>query len=478
MTDHILEIPACFADKADQKTIILTICREKDYPEYAKELPEGYFAQTEQISFSAKKGQCAILHDKNGLLKDILVGVGSEITIYSLCAAVMMIKQTLSKKFLDQVCFKVVENGFSKDDLTKLCIGWGLANYVFDAYKKCDHPNTKLLWPKGADVQRAETTIEAVCLVRNLINTPANILGTDELADIVEQIAGRYKASFNRIVGDDLLTENFPLIHAVGKGSPRPPQLIEFNWGNDDHPTVTLVGKGIVYDTGGLNLKPKAFIRHMKKDMGGAAHVLGLAMMIMEAKLPIRLRVLIPSAENSISGESFRPGDILKSRKGLTVEIDDTDAEGRLVVSDALAYACEDETPDLLIDFCTLTGAARVALGYDIPAFFSNKDDMLEPMKQAGMGNDDPIWPLPLWPGYEKDINTPVADVLNDGLGRAGAIEAALFLQRFIDKSVPWVHFDCYAWEQSGRPGRPQGGADTGMRAVFHYLEDRYGNAA
>lgn len=335
-----------------------------------------------------------------------------------------------------------------------------------------------LVWPEGVDKKRVAAIVEGLCLVKTLINIPSNRLGTDELADAAAQVARQGRASFLRIVDKDLIDQNFPMIYEVGKASPRRPQLIDINWGDEDHPRLTLVGKGVVFDTGGLDLKPPAFMLLMKKDMGGAAHVLALAHVIMALQLPVRLRVLISAAENSVGGESFRPGDVLNSRKGLTVEVGDTDAEGRLVVADALTYACEGEKPDLVVDYCTLTGSARAALGYDIPAFFSNKDSLLEDLKNLGAANEDPVWPLPLWQPYLKEMNSAIADINNIGTGKAGAVHGALFLQQFIDPSVDWIHMDCYAWEQSGKPGRPQGGADTGLRSMLALLEKRYGGRA
>ncbi|CAG0907459.1 unnamed protein product, partial [Cyprideis torosa] len=360
-----------------------------------------------------------------------------------------------------------------EDVANKIAIGWGLGAYRFDIYKKDDTAIPTLLWPANTNHEEVTATIESVCLLRNLINTPPNVLGTDELADAAKEVAKRHKAKVKIIHDDDLLKKNFPLIYNVGKASPRPPQLIDITWGNKKHPKVTIVGKGIVYDTGGLNLKPGMYMRDMKKDMGGAAHALGTAWMIMALNLPVQLRVLLPVAENSVAGNSYRPGDVLTSRKGLTVEIDDTDAEGRLVVADALTYASEDK-PDLLIDFCTLTGAARVALGFDIPAFFSNRETVIEKLRHSSLEKDDALWPLPLWDGYEKEMDSNVADLINGGSGRAGAIHGGLFLQRFIEPHIDWIHLDCYAWEQNGKPGRPKGGADTGMRAIAGFIRDKY----
>ncbi|MEM9469425.1 MAG: leucyl aminopeptidase family protein, partial [Pseudomonadota bacterium] len=330
-----------------------------------------------------------------------------------------------------------------------------------------------LTWPKNVNAGKVTTHLSSISLLRNLINTPANLLGTEELANTALTLAKKHKAKTNVIKGK-ALEEGFPLIHEVGKASPRQPQLVEFTWGKSSDPAVTIVGKGIIYDTGGLNLKPGMYMRDMKKDMGGAAHALGLASMIISQKLPVQLRVLIPIAENAVAGNPYRPGDVLTSRKGITVEIGDTDAEGRLVVADAIYYACEDKKPDLLVDYCTLTGAARVALGYDIPAFFSNSEEIIDNLRKSSVTSEDPVWPLPLWHGYKKELSSTVADMTNDGSGRAGAIHGALFLDPFVKEGIDWLHLDCYAWEQHGKPGRPKGGADTGMRAVFDYIENRY----
>jgi leucyl aminopeptidase len=281
-----------------------------------------------------------------------------------------------------------------------------------------------------------------------------------------------------KIIKDkELLKQNFPMIFAVGQASPRRPQLVEIKWKPTGKtkklPKIALVGKGMVYDTGGLNIKTGAGMRDMKKDMGGAAHALGVASMIMALNIPVELQVLLPIAENAISGNSYRPGDILDTRKGITVEIEDTDAEGRLVVADALTYACEHK-PELIIDFCTLTGAARVAVGYDIPAFFSNRDKLIDDLRHLSVKSHDPIWPFPLWEGYDGNIEGNISDIRNEGTGRAGHIEAALFLQRFILPAIDWVHLDCFAWERNGKPGRPHGGADTGMLTIFNYIKNRY----
>jgi len=300
-------------------------------------------------------------------------------------------------------------------------------------------------------------------------------MGPDELEEQTNKLCEHHDIVLKTIKDKELIKQNFPMIFDVGKASTRRPRLLDFSWGVKKHPAVTLVGKGVCFDTGGLDIKPSQFMLTMKKDMGGSAHVLGLAHMIMSLNLPIRLRVLIPAVENSIDGNAYRPSDILQSRKGITVEVGNTDAEGRLVLADALALACE-EPPELLIDFATLTGAARVAVGFELPALFSNNDDTAYAIQKQSSTNEvgDPVWNLPLWQPYRKELDSKVADISSTG-GKAGASTAALFLQEFIDNDIEWIHMDVFAWEQKGKPGRPHGGADTGMRAIFAFLEDRYG---
>ncbi len=439
------------------------------------ETPKAFAAKAKKnhfvISFDAPKGT-----KKQGRINGnkIIWNIKIEDLFYDGSRLCDFIASELPDEVLKTTSFELkIKSNQANLNWSDFCLGWGLAHYQFTAYKpKAKITKPILILPKEADKKFVTSCLDAICLTRDLVNTPASDLGTDELAGVAKALAAKHKAKIQIIKGKKL-EGDFPLIHAVGKASPRPPQLIDMKWGKPQHPKLTLVGKGIIYDTGGLNLKPGQFMRDMKKDMGGSAHVLGLASMIMSLDLPVQLRVLIPAAENSVAGNSFRPGDILNSRKGLTVEIGDTDAEGRLVVSDALTYACEDK-PDLLVDFCTLTGAARVALGYEVPAFFTNRDDIMTPLMTQSPSVNDPVWPLPLYEGYNKNIEPAIADVLNDGLGRAGAIEAALFLQKFIEPQTPWIHVDCFAWEQNGKPGRPKGGADTGLRALFDFIQTRY----
>lgn len=357
-------------------------------------------------------------------------------------------------------------------------LGWLTAQYRFDRYRKEDSaPGPRvLLTGEIAHVEAAIRLAEAVALVRDLVNTPAADMGPPELEAAAEKVAKEFGASLT-VTRGDALEQGFPMIHAVGQAAHKAfaPRLIEMRWGDPAHPRIAIVGKGICFDSGGLDIKPSSAMRLMKKDMGGAAHALALARIIMGARLLVRLHLLIPAAENAVGANAFRPGDILRSRKGLTVEIGNTDAEGRLVLGDALALAGEDQ-PELIIDYATLTGAARVAVGPDLPAIFTNDDNLASEMAAAGSEVDDPSWRLPLWDGYAEMLKSDIADINNAGEGGfAGAITAALFLKRFVPDSTNWLHIDTFAWRPSPRPGRPKGGEALGLRSVFHLLQRRYG---
>lgn len=361
-------------------------------------------------------------------------------------------------------------------DAAYAVLGFALSAYRFEKYRKRDTAQVRLAVPDEVDFGRIQAILGGVQLARDLINTPANDLGPEELARAIETLFTGNGGNGEIIVGDDLIERGFPMVHAVGAASPRAPRLADFSWGKPDAPKVTLVGKGVIFDTGGLDLKPANAMLLMKKDMGGAANVIGLASMIMEAKLPVRLRVLVPCVENAVSGEAFRPGDVLQSRKGLTVEIGNTDAEGRLVLADALALADEEE-PDLLVDMATLTGAARVALGPDLPPFYTDDEDFSEQLALVSEAGADPLWRLPLWQPYMKYLDSKIADINNintTGAGFAGSITAALFLSRFVDKAKTWAHFDIYGWTPVEKPGKPAGGEAQGIRALFDLLSDRY----
>lgn len=355
-------------------------------------------------------------------------------------------------------------------------LGWLLAQHRFERYRKTkgDTGPRVLLTTDVGGIGDAVRMASATALVRDLVDTPAADLGPAELAAAIQAEAQAFGATVTITTGEALLTANFPAVHAVGRAASRPPRLIDLAWGDPSHPRLTLVGKGVTFDCGGLNIKPGSGMAAMKKDMGGAAHALALARLVMQADLPVRLRLIVPAVENSISGDAMRPGDILSTRAGKTIEVTNTDAEGRLILADALALAVEDK-PDLLIDFATLTGAARVALGPQLPAFFANDDALAADFAAASAAADDPLWRLPLWPGYRDMLKSNIADMNNapEG-GFAGAITAALFLDAFVPAGIAWAHFDTFAWNPAPRPGRPKGGEAIGLRAAWALIKMRH----
>jgi leucyl aminopeptidase len=356
-------------------------------------------------------------------------------------------------------------------------LGWLLGQYRFERYKKSDRKTGPrvLLTPEPAQIEDIVRLAEAVNLVRDLVNVPAGDLGPAELEAAVREVADEFGAEVSVTAGA-ALEEGFPMVAAVGRAATaeRAPRLIELEWGDRRHPRIAIVGKGVCFDSGGLDIKPASGMRLMKKDMGGAAHALALARLVMASGLPVRLHLLVPAVENAVSGSAFRPGDVLKSRKGLTVEIGNTDAEGRLILGDALAKAAEGE-PELVLDFATLTGAARVALGPDLPALFANDDALAESLLAGGRATADPVWRMPLWGPYEEMLASDIADIGNaSDAPMAGAVTAALFLARFVPAGLPWAHFDTYAWRGSAKPGRPKGGEAFGLRAAWAALCERY----
>ncbi|MBL0141827.1 MAG: leucyl aminopeptidase family protein [Betaproteobacteria bacterium] len=353
----------------------------------------------------------------------------------------------------------------------KAAFAWALGSYQFTRYRKARRKAADLQLDPSSKVAKALGLADAVKLVRDLVNTPAEDMGPAELSDIVREQADLFGAEFDEWVGDELLAQNFPAIHAVGRAAAREPRLLELNWGNPKHPRLAIVGKGVCFDTGGLDIKGAEGMRLMKKDMGGAAHAIALARLVMQRKLPYRLQLLVPAVENAIGGNAYRPGDVVRTRQGHTVEIGNTDAEGRVVLCDALAYAAEDK-PKLMIDFATLTGAARVALGPELPALFANDEKLAARLLAASQAVEDPVWRLPLWRNYQRLFSSEVADFNNAGKGGfAGAIVGALFLDFFVPDAAPWAHFDTYAWNDISRPGRPLGGDAMGLRAALAALE-------
>ena len=358
-------------------------------------------------------------------------------------------------------------------------LGWLLAQHRFREYKSKKDDDTRgprvLVSGEAARIDEMRALAGATALVRDLVNTPAADLGPAELEEAIRREATSFGGEVIVTKGDELV-QGFPLVNAVGMAATkeRAPRLVEVRWGNADHPKVAVIGKGVCFDSGGLDIKQAAWMRIMKKDMGGAAHALALARLIATSRMPVRLHLLIPAVENAVSAGAFRPGDVIKSRQGLQVEIDNTDAEGRLILADALAKAAED-APEVMIDFATLTGAARVALGPDLPALFVNNDDLSRDIELAAKSVDDPLWRMPLWDGYEDMLKSDVADIANStGSAHAGAVTAALFLRKFVPKAVPWAHLDTYAWRDRAKPGRPKGGDALGLRAMFAMLKARF----
>lgn len=355
---------------------------------------------------------------------------------------------------------------------TKLALGWLLGCYRFEDFqgKKTKFPCLQI---KAAERQIALDKFKAIALARNLINTPANTLGPQKLEQEIFDLGKQFGAKVSSIVGDDLLVHDYPMVHAVGRAADQAPRLVHLVWGSDAHPGISLVGKGVIFDTGGLSIKPGNYMKLMKKDMGGAANALATAQLIMQAKLPVFLNVFIPIVDNAISGNAYRPSDVLPSRAGITVEIENTDAEGRLILADALSRAIEDE-PELLVDFATLTGAARVALGPELAPYYTASEPWAEALERAATREDDPVWRMPLWPGYDRLLDSDIADICHTASSpMAGSITAALFLQRFV-RDTPWIHFDIYGWAATASPGQPVGGAAQGPLAVFAMLEEKY----
>jgi leucyl aminopeptidase len=413
--------------------------------------------------FSGQRGRLLPLPDENGGLAGYLFGVGGASDrpklVHGLAAAA-----------LEPGRYRLAG---ALGDPTIAALGFRLGAYRFDRYRKARKP-VELELPEGADAAEVARLVDAAFLARDLVNTPAADLGPEALEKEIRAFAKRHKLDVKVIAGDDLLKENFPMIHAVGRAAAEAPRLVDFSWGRKNDPKVTLVGKGVTFDTGGLDIKPASGMLLMKKDMGGAANVLGLAHAIIDAGLRVRLRVLIPIVENAISGPAFRPGDVLRARNGTTVEIGNTDAEGRLILGDALALA-DEEAPELIVDMATLTGAARVALGPELPPMYTLSDELAAGLMASGSASDDPLWRLPLHMPYEAMLSSKVADINNAGQGGfAGSITAALFLRRFVKQAKDWAHLDIFAWAPEARAGRPFGGTDQGIRAVYGYLKQRY----
>jgi len=413
--------------------------------------------------FKAADASILLVPGRDGAVARVLIGLGDGGSVWSYAGL---------PKALPQGRYRI--EGGSGDEAA---LGWALGTYRFDRYRESTTKFATLVWPEDADRGAVTRSAEGIALARDLINTPASDMGPAQLADAAKALAKQHGAKCKTVSGKALV-EGYPAIHAVGRASAQAPRLVDLRWGPQDAPKLTLVGKGVCFDSGGLDLKSAAGMKLMKKDMGGAASVLALAHAVMDAKLNVHLRVLIPAVENAVSGDAYRPSDVLSTRRGLTVEVGNTDAEGRLVLCDALADAA-DEEPDLLIDFATLTGAARVALGTELPALFCDDDEVSESLLRAGKATGDPLWRMPLHDAYDRHLRSHVADLNNmSNVPQGGAITAALFLRKFVEGAPRWVHIDTMGWNLNSRPGRPVGGEAFGVRAAFVMLDERYGRQA
>ncbi|MDP2698992.1 M17 family metallopeptidase [Thalassospira sp.] len=462
MFDHMIATP----DTTNPVSIFAVA--ENDFAGWLSHQSPAHRAWIAANGFEGKRGSLILLPDANGTVQSVILGYVDDAKTLWDFATLPTALPVGDYQFDDSI----TRNG----PLTgKATLGLYLGGYRFDRYRKAPESRARFVRPGGPDADTAENIARGIGLARDLINVPANDMGPADLEDAARHLGAEFGAKVTSIIGEDLLAKNYPAIYAVGKGSDRDPRLIDLRWGDETAPKITLVGKGVCFDTGGYDLKPSNNMLLMKKDMGGAAQVLGLARMIMTANLPVRLRVLIPAVENMVSGKAFRPSDILQTRKGITVEVGNTDAEGRLVLADALTEAAS-EDPDILLDFATLTGAARVALGLGLPALFCNDDKLATDLQETGMAISDPVWRLPLWDDYRPMLDSKAADTNNiSGSPFGGAIIAALFLDRFAEGAKSWAHIDLMAWNPSTRPGRPEGGEAQGIRTAFRLISGRYG---
>ncbi len=437
---------------------------QKQLKTYLKKSSKAVQATLKLHQFNAAENTFCVLPSALAGIQNntVLYGLGARAHCWSMAAAPDVLP-------LGNYQFAKAVSGA---DILQYQLNWGFGSYQFTRYKK--EKKCSKLCVTGKMDPEVQATIEATTLVRDMVNTPAADMMPEDMAAIAKKLAAEFKGKFTQVIGQKLVEKNYPMIHAVGRASVHAPRLIELEWGNKKHPRIALIGKGVAFDSGGLDIKPASGMRYMQKDMGGAAHVLGLARMIMAAKLPVRLHVMVSAVENAISGNAFRPGDILTARSGQTVEIDNTDAEGRLVLADAITAACTHK-PDWLIDFATLTGAARIAVGTEIAAMFSSRDSAAKELVAQGSEIGDPVWELPLHQEYEYLLKSESADIVNSaGTGYAGATTAALFLKTFVPKNQPWLHFDMMAWNNRARPGRPKGGEAMGMRTVYEWLKTQY----
>lgn len=452
----------CFV--ADNKQAINIIpLKEEQLSNWSKQQPEFVQNYLQAIAYKVSPGSKALICNSQGHLETVLVGVkNQDFTGFGQLAA-----------SLPKGAYRIAD-GLSKEEYYQAALAWGMGAYQFNKYKVCQKCEAALVLPAQIDSAYLDASLQAIYLVRDLINTPTEDMTPADLARIAEELAVKFEGECQVIVDEDLLSQGYPAIHAVGRASVHRPRLIDLRWGNPAHPKITIVGKGVCFDSGGLDIKNASGMALMKKDMAGGAHALALARIIMALKLPVRLRMLVPAVENAIAGNAYRPGEVISTRKGLSVEITNTDAEGRVILSDAL-YEAATENPELIVDFASLTGAARVALGADISALFTNNDALAEDLLQSAKAVNEPMWRLPLYSPYKKLVESKIADLANaSSSGYGGAITAALFLNEFISPDIPWAHFDIMAWNLSSRPAAPEGGEAMALQAVAHYLYKKY----
>ncbi len=457
-----MSLPSGFTDSASA-ALPLHVVSPAQLPQWRTTQSAAHSNWLDAQKFDAAPGSVALLSADDGSIAGAVIGVADRADAYAYAHAPLALPAG--------TVWKPAE-ALDAADMHTLQLGWGLGSYRFARYRKPKRSPAQLAVrpaPETADL------ITACLQVRDWVNTPTEDMGPQQLEDAARELAGRHGAELEVIAGDELLERNFPTIHAVGRASHRAPRLIALRWGNAEHPHLALVGKGVCFDTGGLDMKAADGMRNMKKDMGGAAHALALAGLVMAQALPVRLTLLIAAVENAVGPDAFRPGDVITTRKGITVEVDNTDAEGRLVLCDALAYACE-QSPDTIIDFATLTGAARIALGPDLPALFSNDETLAGQWLEAGRAARDPVWRMPLWRPYLRYLDSGIADMANAGSRMAGSVTAALYLERFVNEGQSWAHLDVYAWNDSDRPGRPAGGEALALRSAWAMLRNRYRN--
>ena len=456
MTDVLLP-------RSSRKTTPIILLTDKELAAWLKHQPPRTVSWLKAHDFKAGAGSFCVIPDAAGKVMSVVAGISSPPSLWDAAG--------LQGQLPTGIYHFEWEGALAYHEW--LALGWKLGSYRFTRYKKAKKSPAQLMLHAKADAAKIARYASAIFMARDLINTTAEDMGPEQLATAISTVGKKHGAKVKQIVGNDLLKKNYPAIHTVGRASPRAPRLVDLVWGNPKHPKITLVGKGVCFDTGGLDLKSSGNMYLMKKDMGGAACALAVADMVMSAKLPVRLRLLVPAVENSVSGNAYRPSDVIRMRNGLTVEVGNTDAEGRLILADALAEAST-EKPSLLVDFSTLTGAARTAVGTEISALFTNSNALAGGLAKAGDDMEDPMWRLPLHAGYSKMLDSSIADLNSaPGSAYAGAITAALFLQRFVGDKIDWAHLDFMAWNLSSKAGRPEGGEAMTVRAVYRLIEQR-----